>query len=232
MNISIHQPQYLPWLPLLLKIEQSDLFIFLDNVDFQKNGLQNRNQIKSSQGLIWLTVPIYQKLGQKIIDVKIVSDKIWRKKHWQTIQVCYRKAPYFKFYKEALEAIYVNEWSSLCNLNIEIMKMLMKLMDIKTPTIRSSQMKATGQASDLIHNLCLEVGATQYISGIGGKEYLNPSTFYNSGIDLVYKSYSLPKEYPQLFNQSGFFNSLSVIDIIFNCGQDWRNYIKPENVAQ
>ena len=232
MNISIHQPQYLPWLPLLLKIEQSDLFIFLDNVDFQKNGLQNRNQIKSSQGLIWLTVPIYQKLGQKIIDVKIVSDKIWRKKHWQTIQVCYRKAPYFKFYKEALEAIYVNEWSSLCNLNIEIMKMLMEFMDIKTPTIRSSQMKATGQASDLIHNLCLEVGATQYISGIGGKEYLNPSTFYNSGIDLVYKSYSLPKEYPQLFNQSGFFNSLSVIDIIFNCGQDWRNYIKPENVAQ
>ena len=232
MNISIHQPQYLPWLPLLLKIEQSDLFIFLDNVDFQKNGLQNRNQIKSSQGLIWLTVPIYQKLGQKIIDVKIVSDKIWRKKHWQTIQVCYRKAPYFKFYKEALEAIYVNEWSSLCNLNIEIMKMLMEFMDIKTPTIRSSQMKARGQASDLIHNLCLEVGATQYISGIGGKEYLNPSTFYNSGIDLVYKSYSLPKEYPQLFNQSGFFNSLSVIDIIFNCGQDWRNYIKPENVAQ
>ena len=232
MNISIHQPQYLPWLPLLLKIEQSDLFIFLDNVDFQKNGLQNRNQIKSSQGLIWLTVPIYQKLGQKIIDVKIVSDKIWRKKHWQTIQVCYRKAPYFKFYKEALEAIYVYEWSSLCNLNIETMKMLMKFMDIKTPTIRSSQMKATGQASDLIHNLCLEVGATQYISGIGGKEYLNPSTFYNSGIDLVYKSYSLPKEYPQLFNQSGFFNSLSVIDIILNCGQDWRNYIKPENVAQ
>ena len=232
MNISIHQPQYLPWLPLLLKIEQSDLFIFLDNVDFQKNGLQNRNQIKSSQGLIWLTVPIYQKLGQKIIDVKIVSDKIWRKKHWQTIQACYRKAPYFKFYKEALEAIYVYEWSSLCNLNIETMKMLMKFMDIKTPTIRSSQMKATGQASDLIHNLCLEVGATQYISGIGGKEYLNPSTFYNSGIDLVYKSYSLPKEYPQLFNQSGFFNSLSVIDIILNCGQDWRNYIKPENVAQ
>ena len=222
----------MPWLPLLLKIEQSDLFIFLDNVDFQKNGLQNRNQIKSSQGLIWLTVPIYQKLGQKIIDVKIVSDKIWRKKHWQTIQVCYRKAPYFKFYKEALEAIYVNEWSSLCNLNIEIMKMLMEFMDIKTPTIRSSQMKATGQASDLIHNLCLEVGATQYISGIGGKEYLNPSPFYNSGIDLVYKSYSLPKEYPQLFNQSGFFNSLSVIDIILNCGQDWRNYIKPENVAQ
>ena len=232
MNISIHQPQYLPWLPLLLKIEQSDLFIFLDNVDFQKNGLQNRNQIKNSQGLIWLTVPIYQKLGQKIIDVKIVSDKIWRKKHWQTIQACYRKAPYFKFYKEALEAIYVYEWSSLCNLNIETMKMLMKFMDIKTPTIRSSQMKATGQASDLIHNLCLEVGATQYISGIGGKEYLNPSTFYNSGIDLVYKSYSLPKEYPQLFNQSGFFNSLSVIDIILNCGQDWRNYIKPENVAQ
>ena len=232
MNISIHQPQYLPWLPLLLKIEQSDLFIFLDNVDFQKNGLQNRNQIKSSQGLIWLTVPIYQKLGQKIIDVKIVSDKIWRKKHWQTIQACYRKAPYFKLYKEALEVIYVNEWSSLCNLNIEIMKMLMKLMDIKTPTIRSSQMKATGQASDLIHNLCLEVGATQYISGIGGKEYLNPSTFYNSGIDLVYKSYSLPKEYPQLFNQSGFFNSLSVIDIIFNCGQDWRNYIKFEKIPQ
>ena len=232
MNVSIHQPQYLPWLPLLLKIEQSDLFIFLDNVDFQKNGLQNRNQIKSSQGPIWLTVPTYHKLGQKINDVKIDNSKNWRKKHWQSIQLCYRNAPFFKCYAKDLEVIYINEWSSLSDLNIETTNMLMKWMGIKTPIIRSSQMKAAGKASDLIHNLCVEVGATSYISGIGGKEYLNSETFLNSNIDLFYKSYSLPKKYPQLFNQSGFFNDLSVIDILFNCGQDWRNYIKFENIAQ
>ena len=85
MIISIHQPQYLPWDNFFKKIKKSDCFIFLDNVEFQKNGLQNRNQIKTSNGPIWLTVPIKQKHGQKISDVEIDNSKDWKKKHWKTI---------------------------------------------------------------------------------------------------------------------------------------------------
>ena len=99
MKISIHQPQYIPWLPYFLKIANSDCFIFLDSVDFQKNGIQNRNKIKTAQGEQWLTVPVKQHLGQKIYDTAIDDSKNWKKKHWQTIKQCYSKAPLFSLYR-------------------------------------------------------------------------------------------------------------------------------------
>ena len=106
MKVSIHQPQYLPWPPYFKKIDEADLFIILDSVDFQKNGLQNRNQIKTSQGAHWLTVPVEQHLGQKISEVRIQNSPNWRKKHWQAIQQNYSKAPFYSTYIEELRGIY------------------------------------------------------------------------------------------------------------------------------
>ena len=87
MKLSIHQPQYLPWLSYFLKIEKSDNFVFLDNVNFQKNGLQNRNKIKNSNGEFWLTVPILHNTGQKIIDVKINNKINWKKKTYECFKI-------------------------------------------------------------------------------------------------------------------------------------------------
>ena len=232
MNVSIHQPQYLPWLPYFLKIEQSDVFIILDTVDFQKNGLQNRNQIKTEQGAHWLTVPVRQQLGQKIIDVRIANNIAWQRKHWQTIQQYYRKARAFKNYKNDLEALYSNERTGLCDLNIEIIVMMMRWMNIQTPILRSSQMKATGIASDLVLNLCLEAGAKRYISGSGGENYLQPETFKKAGIEVVFHASVLPETYPQLPSQAGFINHLSALDILLNCGDSWRNYLPTESVTE
>ncbi|HEY8101590.1 MAG TPA: WbqC family protein [Burkholderiaceae bacterium] len=231
MNVGIHQPQYLPWLPYFLKIEQSDVFLLLDTVDFQKNGLQNRNQIKTAQGAHWLTVPVRQQLGQKIIDVKIDDSTTWRRKHWQSIQQCYAKAPAFKDYEKDLEAIYLREWIGLCDLSVELTVMMMRWMNIQTPLLRSSQMKATGTASDLVLNLCLETGANRYLSGTGGANYLKAETFRDAGVEIVYQAPVLPEGYPQLFPQAGFINHLSALDILLNCGSSWRNYLPAEIVA-
>ena len=228
MNVAIHQPQYLPWLPYFTKIEASDLFILLDTVDFQKNGLQNRNQIKTAQGAHWLTVPVRQQLGQKIIDVKIDDKTAWLRKHWQTIQQCYGRAAAFKTYERELESIYTNEWSSLNELNIEIITMMMRWMTIPTPVVRSSKLSATGSASSLVLDLCLEVGATRYLSGTGGKSYLEPAAFQNAGIEIAYRPSVLPTPYPQLFPQAGFVNHLSALDILLNCGETWRSYLPVE----
>ena len=228
MNVAIHQPQYLPWLPYLLKIEECDVFIILDTVDFQKNGLQNRNQIKTAQGAHWLTVPVRQQLGQKILDVKIDNSTEWRRKHWQTLQQCYRKAPAFAMYGQELEHFYAREWAGLNELNIELLAMLMRWMDIRTPMLRSSQMKATGVASELVLNLCLETGATRYLSGTGGKNYLEPEAFESAGIEIVYRASALPEHYPQLYPQAGFINHLSALDLLLNCGEAWRSYLPAE----
>lgn len=230
MNVAIHQPQYLPWLPYFLKIEESDVFILLDTVDFQKNGLQNRNQIKTAQGAHWLTVPVRQQLGQKIRDVEIDNSTDWRRKHWQTIQMCYRKAWAFKIYENELEDFYAREWAGLNELNIELTTMILRWMNIQTPIVRSNQMQATGSASDLVLNLCQEVGATRYLSGMGGKNYLASEAFEKAGIEIDYRSVQ-PEAYPQLFPQAGFINHLSALDIVLNCGETWRSYL-PEEVAK
>lgn len=230
MNVAIHQPQYLPWLPYFKKIEDCDFFILLDTVDFQKNGLQNRNQIKTAQGPHWLTVPVRQQLRQKILDVKIDDKTDWRRKHWQTIQQCYRKAIAFKVYEGDLETLYSRDWSHLNELNIEIIAMMMRWMNIRTPVVRSSQMTATGTASDLVLNLCLEVGATRYLSGMGGKNYLEPDAFRNAGVEIVFQPSVLPESYPQMFPQAGFINDLSALDNLLNCGEAWRSYLPAEAV--
>ena len=89
MIVSIHQPQYMPWLPYFSKIDKSDLFIFLDSVDFQKNGLQNRNEIKTAQGRNWLTIPVHHKSGQKIYETTMPHNVNWKKKHLQTLRSFY-----------------------------------------------------------------------------------------------------------------------------------------------
>ena len=213
-----------------MKIEESDIFIFLDNVDFQKNGLQNRNQIKTAQGPSWLTVPVRQQLGQKIHDVKIDNTTNWRRKHWQTIQQCYTKAPAFKAYEKVLATLYEREWDELSELNVELTTLMLSWMNIRTQILRSSQMKATGTGSDLVLNLCLEVGATRYLTGIGGKNYLDPESFEKAGVEIVYRPSVLPLAYPQLFSQTGFINHLSALDIVLNCGEAWRSYL-PEEVT-
>ena len=225
MIISIHQPQYLPWLPYLLKIEESDLFIILDSVDFQKNGLQNRNQIKTAQGGSWLTVPVRQKFGQKIVDVEINGGVDWRKKHWVSIVQNYGKASCFNRYAGELESLYLKEWEKLIDLNLELLQMMLRWMEIPTRLLRSSGMQAQGKSSDLVLNLCREAGATRYVSGFGGCSYLDSGAFANAGIDIVYRSPNLPVCYPQQYPKVGFLNDLSALDLILNCGTDWRSFV-------
>lgn len=225
MKVSIHQPQYMPWLPYFTKIKESDLFILLDSVEFQKNGLQNRNQIKTPQGAHWLTVPVRHNSKQKILDVKINEVTDWRRKHWYTLRQYYGKAAAFTNYEIELQALFETEWSSLSELNAEVLSMVMRWMEIRTPTIKSSQLKATGSASELVLNLCLEVGASYYLSGLGGKEYLDEEAFSRSGVEIIYRPSVLPVTYPQQFPNVGFKNHLSTIDLLFNCGNEWRNYL-------
>ena len=185
MRISIHQPQYIPWIPYFSKIKESDLFIFLDDVDFQKNGLQNRNHIKSSQGKQWLTVPVLQKLNQKIIDVKIDNSCNWKYKHLQSLKLCYGKSLFFNNYLDDINFIYEQEWQSLCDLNIEIITTMLKWLKISTPIKRSSSSRLEGNGSNLILNICKKYKADTYISGIGGKSYLNIENFLDNKIKVL-----------------------------------------------
>ena len=227
-TIVISQPFFFPWVGMLEQMRLAGVYVHYDDVQFSKGSFTNRVQIKTAQGAHWLTVPVRQQLGQKILDVKIDNSTEWRRKHWQTLQQCYRKAPAFAMYAQELDQFYSREWIGLNELNIELLAMLMRWMDIRTPMLRSSQMKATGAASELVLNLCLETGATRYLSGTGGQNYLEPEAFESAGVEIVYCPSVLPENYPQLYPQAGFINHLSALDLLLNCGEAWRNYLPAE----
>ena len=225
MIVSIHQPQYIPWLPYFLKIEKSDLFVFLDSVDFQKNGLQNRNMIKTGQGRNWLTVPVNHNSGQKIFETTMPTKLNWKKKHLQTLRSCYGKSNFFSFYEPYLVSFYEQEWENLADLNRELTLKMMKWLGIYTPTLNSSEMGIKTVSSELILDICRKNGATKYLTGSGGKNYLVFNDFALEGIEVEFINNDLPVFYEQMFPELGFEKDLSAIDLLFNCGKNWRNKV-------
>ena len=224
MKVSIHQPQYFPWMPYFKKIEESDIFIFLDSVDFQKNGLQNRNQIKTNAGKHWLTVPIIHNYGQKIMDTKIVTKSGWQKKHWKTILHNYGRAGSFKKYENDLEKLFSIEWKNLSDLNIYLTDLMLGWLGIKTITRKSSELNINGSGSDLILSICRELNATRYITGTGALDYLDKKSFEEEGISVQIRGGELPKKYPQQHPEVGFLRDLSALDLVLNCGDSWRRF--------
>ena len=127
--ISIHQPTYLPWLGFFKKISSSDVFVFLDDVQYEKNGFQNRNKIRTDEGENWLTVPITGKFGTLLKDIQIDNSSNWSKKHSKSIVQNYTKAKYFHEYWNEFESIYERKFEFLIDLNVEIIKLIMKKLN-------------------------------------------------------------------------------------------------------
>jgi len=219
MKLTIHQPQYLPWLLYFDKIDRADTFVYLDDVQYQKDGFQNRNQIKSSQGKQWLTVPVIHDFGQKISEVEINNREHWRDKHWKSLKYKYSKAEYFDQISEKLNPIYNSSWEKLVKLNIETTNLLIDLLNIEVDLLRSSNLEVNGRGSEKVLNICKSLEADTYISGQGGKDYLSLGNFGSAGINVVFQEYNYP-EYTQLYMSQGFIPELSVVDLLFNCGPD------------
>lgn len=225
MIIAVHQPQYLPWLGYFDKIARSDLFVFLDNVQYKKREFQNRNRIKTPSGAIWLTIPVQTKRAhhQKICDVQIDNSTDWRHKHWGTIERNYRKAAYFFEYESEIRALYHFAPQKLYKLNQSCVRLLTKLLNISTPIILESELGITSTRTERIIDICQKMGGTIYLSGAGGMNYLDENRFVETGIQLKYQNYVHPT-YPQLYND--FIPYMSVIDLLFNCGVDSMKFLK------
>ena len=226
MIISIHQPQYFPWLPYFAKIARSDLFIFLDKVQYQKNGLQNRNELKNSNGRFWLTIPVSFSLGEKICDIKMAGSD-WSKKHLKSIRINYSKAKNLLFFEENIAPILSNNILSLSELNIEIIKTISKnFFELNTKFINQSEISTTEKGSDLILEICKKIKAVKYLSGPNGKNYLNETSFSKNNIEIEYLKNELPNYYPQQHPKIGFINDISALDFILNMNMNWSEYYK------
>jgi hypothetical protein len=229
MIVTIHQPEHLPWLGFFDKMRQADIFVLLDTVQFSKGDFQNRNRIKTAQGATWLTVPVYKKgrSHQRIVDVEIVQQTKWRRRCCGLLTDNYAAAPYFARHQPFFEWLYARDWQYLAELNIRIIRYLVEQLGLETKLLRASQMGVDqAGATAVLVNICSALGADVYLSGKHGREYLDESSFARQGIQIVYQDFHHPI-YPQ--QGEGFVANLSVIDLLFNCGDTSLCRIAAEN---
>lgn len=215
MILSAHQPAYLPWLGYFDKIVRSDLFVFLDSVQFEKNSFTNRNQIKTAQAPIWLTVPVKIKghMTSSLRDMEIDNRQDWKIRHLKAIFFNYKKAPRFDECYPVLERLYKKDHSLLADLCWDHLIFWLQEFDIKTRIVRSSELDIVSKKSDLIFELCHFYEATKYISGALGRSYLEEDKFIQAGIDIEYQDYQHP-QYPQLWGE--FLPNMSIVDFWMN----------------
>lgn len=220
MRIAIMQPTFLPWMGYFDILDQVDLFIFLDDVQFVKQSWQQRNRIKTPAGLEWLTIPVILRgrFGQLIKDVEIGKLDFW-KKHARTIEVNYGRAGHLHIYLPELLSIFKKgePWNKLADLNIKLIEWLREKIGISTPLIRSSRLVIEGKRSSRLVAICEEVGAMEYLSPIGSADYLLEEIreFTDHGIKIFFHNYSHPI-YKQLFPP--FLPFASVLDLLLNEG--------------
>jgi hypothetical protein len=216
--VSINQPAYLAWLGYYHRIAASDLHIELDHVQFEKNSFTNRNKVRTTTGWCWLTVPVRTRgrFGALALDqVEIAEDGRWAAKHWRTIEQNYRAAPFFAAHRAAIEAVYARPWARLVDLIRALDDYVLGAFGIQTPRRRSSELGVEGRKDDLVVALCRKVGATTYISGPLGRNYLDEAKFAACGIAVRYHDYVHPV-YAQV--QGGFEPAMAAIDLLLNHG--------------
>lgn len=220
MRVTIHQPDYLPWLGYFDKMKRTDLFVFLDCAQYSKNGFHNRNKIKTGQGWAYLTIPVSRdQYSKNINQVVLPQDNSWKEKHWKSISISYSNASYFKEYQDFFKNIYQKDFEFLADFNIEIIKYLKEKFAFQNKFIRESELKINKELKGTERLLAIlkELGADYYLSGPSGKNYLDLSLFEKQRIEVEFQDYHQP-EYPQLFGE--FIPGLSVIDLLFNCGPE------------
>jgi len=229
MIISVHQPQYIPWLGYFHKILKSDAFVFLDRVQYKPAEFQNRNKIRTQDGWMWLSVPVLSQAGtrQIIADVRIDNSSSWQKDHLKSLEVWLGKSRFFKEHLDFLKGLYSKNWLGLSELNVEIISYILKYLDIKTPVYFESDLDIKSAKTDRIIDICKKLKADTYLSGIGGRDYLEEDKFKQSGIKLEYQDFNHPV-YSQQFmkDKDDFLPFMSVIDLLFNEGAESRQILK------
>ena len=178
MIVSIHQPEHFPYLGFFQKMKESDLFIILDNVKFKKNNFQNRNRFLNKSGSEeWFTIPVEKKANSKLIkDVKTSEDFGWKKKLKKQLQMN------FNLDSDLLDFIY--DGDSLVSMNHRSIAHCRTQLNIDTDIVLSSDLNVGGNKSELLYNICKEVGATTYLSGKGGVEYLDTNIFNDINVEV------------------------------------------------
>ena len=224
-TVLITQSNYLPWKGYFHAIDKADEFIVLDEVQYTRRDWRNRNQVKTANGLQWLTIPVQVKgkYDQSIREVR-VADQSWRRKHWRTLVSSYSRAPCFDAVSAGFETFYrEHQQETLSEINRYLIEHVCGLLGIDTRITQSSDYAHGDGRTGRLLDLCRQSGASVYLSGPAAKAYLDVERFNAEGIDVQWMDYSGYPPYPQLHGD--FEHHVSIVDTLFHLGEDARGAV-------
>lgn len=224
LKVTVLQSNYLPWIGYFDLISRSDICVFYDDVQFTKNDWRNRNHILSKNGLEWITVPVGQSIHRLINEVSI-SDSSWQEYHLKKIRKNYKIGTEETFKNDLLDSIYQkNRWTNLSYLNQQTIKLIaQRYLGMKTIFESSGSYNLEGKGELRLLSLLKQMGATSYLSGPAGANYLSPKNFSNEGIDLEFFTYPNYAHYEQIYTP--FTSRVSVIDLLLSIGPRADTYL-------
>ena len=223
-TVAILQSNYLPWKGYFQIIDEADVFVFYDDVQYTKNDWRNRNIVKTANGPAWITVPVLRagRAGQRILDAQINPDVPWARSHRRTIEQTYARAPHLADALEILDEIYARPWDRLSDLNQFSLRRICDAIGIQTEFLTSTEFPQDDDATGRLVEICRQLGATEYLTGPTAADYLDVRQFEAVGIDCRFMKYDHP-EYPQV--HPPFDHCVSIVDLIAHCGRACRPYI-------
>lgn len=225
-KIAISQSNYIPWKGYFDMISYVDEFVLYDDMQYTKRDWRNRNKVKTPMGSQWLTIPVKVKgrYFQKIRDTEL-DGNLWLKKHWRTIEQSYSKSPFYDEIQALVKPLYVdNEHYNLSQCNRVFIEAICMYLGIDTAITNSWDYDLVEGKSEKLLNICLQAGATEYVSGPAAKGYLDEDLFQSSGIKVTWFDYCEYPEYEQLWGE--FDHHVSIIDLLFNHGKKSAQYMK------
>ena len=217
MKVVVLQSNYIPWKGYFDLIHDADTFVFYDEVQYTKNDWRNRNQIYTKNGLQWLTIPIHKDAVKLKISEVNIKDEAWQAQHFKSLLLGYKRAPCFSQIEPFLHEVYIeNTWRNLSELNRHLTIEVSRMLSIQTKFEDSKTYDLTGDKVGKLLGLLKQLGATEYISGPSGRDYLAPheNLFNENGILINYKNYDGYPEYRQMSHP--FVHGVSIIDMLAN----------------
>jgi hypothetical protein len=217
-RVAIIQSAYIPWIGLFDLVSQCDEYVIFDSVQFAKRHWHNRNKIKTSNGVRWLTIPVASKSRflQTIDEVEIAQP--WAESRWRALEEAYRHAPYFSEVAARVRPLYekVDGERLLTRVNEALLRTLVDLLGLSVKITRDREYDPQGKGTERLVDICRKVGASRYLSGPSARAYLDPNAFTVAAIGVDWMTYGPYAEYPQLHGP--FEVGVSVLDPLFHLG--------------
>lgn len=220
MVYAVHQPDFLPWFGFFNKIKQSDVFVILDDAQFQKTGgsYMNRVQFLINGEPKHFTVPIVRNYhGTRLVNEAEYRGEDWKERWLKTFQTNYARCMHFPEAMDLVRSICAVQRDGLCDFNMAAVELICEGLGLGTDRfVRSSSLGVGATRAQRIVDIGLAVGCCTYLSGTGARAYNDEDLFRAAGIRLTYQQFEHPR-----YRQPGveeFCPGLSILDVIANCG--------------